>query len=140
MSETRKAMRAYNDEVDDSKYRGEDIRPCQTCKNGLIDECKGLKEEINKIQSNLLSKEVDINEEICDCQYGKTSFPVEMRPDGSRGRQNTEQGDSGYIESKDLEPKGTGFIKINRDEEGECVTLEGEGVQEEIQEENTSHA
>ncbi|XP_061173479.1 uncharacterized protein LOC133182648 [Saccostrea echinata] len=68
MSETRKALRAYSDKLDDSKYKGEDIRPCQTCKKGLVDECKGLEEEISKIQSNLSFKEIDIDRELCNCQ------------------------------------------------------------------------
>ncbi|XP_062571926.1 uncharacterized protein LOC134233891 [Saccostrea cucullata] len=134
MSETRKALRAYNDEIDDSKYKGEDIRPCQTCKNGLAGECKGLKEEINKIQSNLLSKEVDIDQEICNCQYGEN--PIEMRSSRSKGRQNTDQGDSGYIGSKDLSmstAEETGYININRDDKEASlkghlyVSLEGDG-------------
>lgn len=67
ISSTRKTMRDYSDRIDDGRIRGKDVGPCQTCKNGLVKECKGLEEEIETMREHLMRVDVDVDKEICSC-------------------------------------------------------------------------
>ncbi|XP_048736087.1 uncharacterized protein LOC125651504 isoform X2 [Ostrea edulis] len=97
ISSTRKTMRDYSDRIDDGRIRGKDVGPCQTCKNGLVKECKGLEEEIETMREHLMRVDVDVDKEICSCMYGTDGCSVNLRPQKQKGRKVSECSDSGYL-------------------------------------------
>lgn len=75
MSKTRKFLREYNDHLDDLTFKNEDGRPCEKCKESLLQECQGLTEELKRLNDQFQDK--------CSCQCA--CGHVTMRA-GARGK------------------------------------------------------
>lgn len=99
MSTMRKFLRDYNDYLDDLNYKNEDGRPCEKCRESLVQECQGLTDELNKMNDQFQESSM---KDKYPCDYAIACGDLAMR-DGTRGknkdRSNTkqQQPDSGFL-------------------------------------------
>lgn len=68
MSRMRTFLRDYNDHLDDLNYKNEDGRPCEKCRESLLQECQGLAEELNRINDQFQESSMK-DKYPCDCMY-----------------------------------------------------------------------